>query len=92
MSDPLDSILPLLTDVVLPNIKAVQSNQVEQIAANERLELAIDDLRVYMASKFAELAAQLTAVRAELAAAQAALQLAKAHAGMVAPGNKVVIH
>jgi hypothetical protein len=77
---------------VLPNIKAVQSNQMEQIAANERLELAIDDLRTYMASKFAELAAQLTGVRAELAAAQAALKMAKAQAGPSSPGNKVVIH
>jgi len=92
MNDPLDSILPLLTDVVLPNIKAVQTNQVEQIAANERLELAIDDLRTYMASKFMELAAQLTAVRAELAAAHAALKMAKAQAGMDAPGTKVLIH
>jgi isochorismate hydrolase len=92
MSDPLDSILPLLTDVVLPNIKAVQCNQMEQIAANDRLELAIEDLRTYMSSKFAELAAQLTAVRAELAAAQAALKMARAQAGMGAPTSKVVIH
>jgi len=92
MSDPLESILPLLTDVVLPNIKAVQVNQAEQIAANDRLELAIEDLRVFMASKFAELAAQLTAVRAELAVAQAALKMAKAQAELNAPGNKVIIH
>jgi hypothetical protein len=92
MSDPLDTILPLLTDVVLPNIKAVQTNQVEQIAANERLELAIDDLRTFMGSKFMELAAQLTAVRAELALAQAALKVAKTQAGMDVAGAKVLIH
>ena len=73
MSDPFVSLTMLLSDVILPNLKTVQVSQSEQIAANARLELAIEDLRTYMESQFARLSAQLTACRAELAASQAAL-------------------
>jgi hypothetical protein len=72
MDDPLVSLTRVLADVILPNIQSVQVSQAEQIAANDRLESAIEELRLHIESQFAHLSAQLTACRAELAATQAA--------------------
>lgn len=72
MSDPFAPLAQILTDVILPNLKAVEVSQAEQIAANDRLENAIEELRLHLASQFAHLSAQLTACRAELAAFKAA--------------------
>jgi phage-related tail protein len=92
MNDPFASLTQLLSDVILPNLKAVQMSQAEQIAANERLEQAIEDLRTHLESQFATLSAQLTACQAELAATQAALTTTQAAAGLRAPGSKLLIH
>jgi len=92
MSDPFASLTQLLAEVILPNLKAVQASQSEQIAANERLELAIEDLRTHLDSQFAMLSAQLTACQAELAATQAALKAAQLMAGLRAPENKLRIN
>lgn len=74
MSDPLSDLNTLLGDVILPNLKAVQRSQSEQIAANNRLERAIEELRTHLEAQFGQLAAQLTACRTELAATQALLK------------------
>ena len=78
MNEHLVAIARLLTDVILPNLKSVQSSQSEQIAANDRLENAIEELRMHLESQFAHLNAQLTACRADLAAAQAAFKAVQA--------------
>jgi multidrug resistance efflux pump len=77
MNDPVEYISHLLSGVILPNLKAVQVSQTEQIAANDRLENAIEELRLQLDSQIAHLSAQLTACRAELAAAQAVLKAAQ---------------
>jgi hypothetical protein len=92
MSDPFASLTMLLTDVILPNLKTVQMSQTEQIAANDRLESAIEDLRTYIESKFALISAQLTACQAELAATQAALKSAQRQAGTRGPEGKLLIN
>jgi DNA-binding protein H-NS len=92
MSDPFASLTMLLSDVILPNLKSVQSSQAEQIAANDRLESAIEDLRAYIELKFAHLSAQLTACQAELAATQAALKSAQRQAGTRGPQSKLLIN
>ena len=92
MNDPFASLTQMLSDVVLPNLKVVQMSQAEQIAANDRLELAIEDLRTYIESKFAHLSAQLTACQAELAATQAALKSAQRQAGTRGPESKLLIN
>ena len=74
MDKILDPITQLLTDVILPNLQATQKSQAEQIAANNRLESAIEKLRLHLESQFAHLSAQLMACRAELAATQAILK------------------
>jgi len=74
MDDLIDSLTDLLRTSILPNIKAVQVSQSEQIAANDRLEQAIEQLRAHLNSEFAKLSAQIIAARAEMAALQAALQ------------------
>jgi hypothetical protein len=91
MTDPNLAVTQLLIDVVLPNLKTVQVSQSEQIAANDRLENAIDELRLHLESQFAQLSAQLTACRAELAAAQAALQ-ARAQNGAAGPDRTNLVH
>jgi hypothetical protein len=70
----------------------VQVSQAEQIAANDRLENAIEGLRLHLESQFAHLSAQLTACRAELAAAQAAFQSVHEQDGTLPPGHTTLIH
>ena len=55
MTDPNVAVTRLLIDVVLPNLKTVQVSQTEQIAANDRLENAIEELRLHLESQFAHL-------------------------------------
>jgi cell division protein FtsB len=74
MDDPIDSLTDLLLTSILPNLRAVQVSQSEQIAANDRLEQAIEHLRAHLNSEFAKLSAQIIAARAEMAALHAALQ------------------
>jgi hypothetical protein len=74
MDDPMNSLTELLLSSILPNLKAVQVSQAEQIAANDRLEQSIEHLRAHLDSEFNKLAAQLLACRAEMAALQAAIQ------------------
>ena len=92
MNEPFASLTRLLSDVILPNLKAVQAIQAEQIAANDRLERAIDDLRTHLELQFAQLSAQLTACLAELAATQAALKAAQIQAGLRAPERTTLVH
>ena len=92
MEDPFVSLTQVLTGVILPNLQSVQMSQAEQIAANDRLENAIEELRLHIESQFAHLTAQLTACRAELAAAQAAFQAVQVQKGLIAPDRATLIH
>ncbi|MGA2535110.1 MAG: hypothetical protein ABSF53_03775 [Terracidiphilus sp.] len=92
MDDPLASLSLLLSDMILPNLKAVQASQAEQLASHQRLEKAIEDLRTYLEAQFAQLSAQLTLCQAELAATQAALKASQALAGLRGPENKLLIN
>jgi hypothetical protein len=92
MDDLLAPLTRLLSDVILPNLKAVQVSQAEQIAANDRLENSIEELRVDLATRFALLAAQLTACRAEVAATQAMLRAFRQKEGMDELVQGTLIH
>ena len=92
MSEPMVAVTRLLIDVILPNLKTVQVSQAEQIAANDRLENAIEELRLHLGSQFAYLSAQLTACRAEVAAAQAAFKAVHTQNGMMEPDGTTLIH
>jgi hypothetical protein len=92
MTDTDIALMRLLIDVVLPNLKTVQVSQSEQIAANDRLENAIEELRLHLESQFAHIQAQLTACRAELAATQALLKATQAHQGVITPDRPALIH
>ena len=92
MEEILGQISRLLSDVVLPNLKVVQVSQNEQIAANDRLENAIEELRIHLNSQFAHLTAQLTACRAELAATQALLKAKQVKKGTLEPERATLIH
>ena len=92
MDDPIVSLSRILIDVILPNLKSVQVSQSEQIAANDRLENAIEELRLHLESQFAHLSAQLTACRAELAAAQAMFKAVQQQQGVPVPDRTTIIH
>jgi hypothetical protein len=92
MINPIASLTLLLSDAILPELKAVQVSQSAQITANDRLEQAIEDLRAHFESQFALLSAQLTTCRAELAATKAALKATHIMAGWHAPENNLSIH
>ena len=92
MDETFAPLTRILTDVILPNLKAVQQSQAEQIAANDRLEDAIEELRLHLASQFAHLSAQLTACRAELAAAQAMFKAVQQQKGAPVPDRTTIIH
>jgi hypothetical protein len=82
----------LLSEVIAPNLKSVQLSQKEQIASNDRLEHAIEELRIHMEAQFAHLSAQLTACRAELAATQAVLKAAQMQSTLRVPERTHLIH
>ena len=92
MNETFAHLTQILTDVILPNLKAVQQSQAEQIAANDRLENAIEELRLHLASQLAHLSAQLTACRAELAAAQAIFKAVQQQKGAPGPDRTTLIH
>ena len=92
MNEPFASLSRLLSDVILPNLKSVQVSQAEQIAANDRLEMAIEELRLHLESQFGHLTAQLTACRAELAATQAVLKAAQTQSGSRTWDRSTLVH
>jgi hypothetical protein len=92
MNELIDSLSSLLTDVILPNLKTVQVSQTEQIAANDRLENAIEELRLHLETQFAHLSAQLTACRAELAATQALLSATQSQGSTQAQSRITLVH
>jgi uncharacterized membrane-anchored protein len=92
MDDAMDSLNELLLNSILPNLKAVQVSQAEQIAANDRLEQSIEHLRAHLDSEFNKLAAQLIACRAEMAALQVAIQALQARNRGASAGETSLIH
>ena len=92
MDDPTDSLTDLLLNSILPNLRAVQVSQAEQIAANARLEQSIENLRTPLNSEFNKLSAQLIAARAEMAALQAALQTLQSRTHSPSSEDSKLIH
>lgn len=92
MSEPISTLARLLSDVILPNLQAVQSSQAKQIGSNDRLEKAIHELRIHLDSQFATLTAQLTVCRAELAATQAILKAVQTRDSTSQSDRPTLIH
>jgi hypothetical protein len=86
------SLTHLLGEVILPSLKAIQTSQAEQMAANERLENAIEELHLHLDSHFAHLSAQLTACRAELAATQAVFKAVNVENGTLPPDSTTLMN
>ena len=92
MNEPFAALANLLSEAVLPNLKAVQQSQKEQIAANDRLESEIEELRAQFEMHFARLSAQLTTCQAELAVTQALLKAARSEGGPLSMESCGLIH
>jgi hypothetical protein len=92
MEELFGKLTRLLSDVVVPSLRAVQINQREQIATNNRVENAIGDLRSSLETQYAQILEQLTACRAELAATQAVLHAAQMQNGVSYKDQATLIH
>ena len=92
MDELIKNLSRLLAEVIVPRLKAMQSNQNEQIAANVRLQHSIDELRSSLEEQFVSLSAQLTACRAELAATQAVLQAAQIQKASQPADQATLVH
>lgn len=92
MNDPFLALTQVLSEIVVPNLCAVQRSQAEQIAANNRLEAAIEELRAHLEAQFTRLSAQLTSTQAELAATQAALIAVQTQSARSIPGRPNRVH
>jgi hypothetical protein len=91
MNEILASLSRLLSEVILPNLQAVQSSQNEQIAANDRLEQSIENLRTQLESQFAHLLSQVNACRSEVAACRMTLEMMRMQSG-VHSDSRTLIH
>ena len=92
MEEILNAITRLLTEVVMPNLKAAQAGQAQQIETTRKVERDIEALRVHLQAQFAQMTAQLTACRAELAATQAMLKAAGAAKDSLGPKQIGIVH
>jgi len=63
MSELYSQLQTLLTDVILPNLKGIHANQVEQRFQSDCLNQDLEDFRAEMRIQFAELRAELAACR-----------------------------
>jgi uncharacterized membrane-anchored protein len=90
MSELFGQLTRLLTEVILPNLRAMQASQAEQIAASARVEREIAALRTHLDVQFSRLNAQLTACRAELAATQAVLKATRGGGPESSKGSTLV--
>jgi hypothetical protein len=92
MEEPLETIARLLSDVILPNLKSVHESQQHQIAANQRIEHEIDELRLHINAQFAQLITVMMACRAEIAATQAILKSLGSQTASRGSDSGAVIH
>ena len=90
MSDVIFRLQQLITDVVLPNLKGVQANQVEQHLETDRLYQSIDEFRAEMHQGLAEIRAEIAVCRAELHELMRQVDAASARGN--APGVETLIH
>jgi len=66
MSDQLTEIHKLLLGVILPNLEGIMSSQAEQRYQAEGLNQSLEEFRSEMNIHFAELHAELAAIRLQL--------------------------
>jgi len=92
MEELTGKLTTILSNVILPNLKAVQVSQNEQIAANDRLEESIVELQMQFKTELAFIAAQLTAARSEIAALHLALKTVQAQSKGLTHDMATIVH
>ena len=73
-SDALSQPYAVLIDVILPNLKAIQANQVEQRLQSENLFNNLQEFRAEMRLRFSELRAEVALCRQEVEDAMVTLR------------------
>jgi hypothetical protein len=66
MSEMLSKIYALLLDVILPHLKDIQASQAEHTTQAERLNRNLEEFRVEMTIRMAEIRAEIALCRQEL--------------------------
>lgn len=92
MDEPLNALSHLLTNLVLPTLRAVQNNQSRQFDENEALNNAITELRNYINLQFNQIQAQLEKYLEQLRAIDDALLILKLELTAVSQKQRNLIH
>ena len=90
--DMLSQLCTVLLDVVLPNLKRIQTNQAEQRLLSDQLHQSCEQFREEMLSSFTAMRSELAATRAELDIAQATLRAIEDAQSLTISGKKLLIH
>ncbi len=88
ISDALTQLYRLLVESIVPSLKSIQDNQTEQRQQSDWLAESIEDFRMEMNTRFAELHAELASCRAQIDDAMAAIREKRTQT----PGHKTLIH
>ena len=88
MSEMLLKIDALLLDVILPNLKAVQTSQAEQTTQAERLNRNLEEFRAEIQIRMAEIRTEIALCRQELEDTMVTLRESEAAEDSDAPPPK----
>lgn len=88
ISDALTQLYRLLVESIVPSLKSIQDNQTEQRQQSDWLTESIEDFRIEMNTRFAELHAELASCRVQIDEAMAQIREQRAHS----PNPKHLIH
>jgi hypothetical protein len=89
LADALARLGTLLTAVIIPNLRTIQENQIEQRQQSEWLATNLEEFRLEMQQRFAELHAELAASRAQI---EDAMVVIREHKAVQLQGRKPTIH
>lgn len=94
MSDLYTQLRTLLTDVILPNLKSIHANQVEQQFQTDCLNKNLEEFQTEMQFRFAELRTELASCRLQLEDAMVTLREREAESAddSAATSKKPLIH
>jgi hypothetical protein len=86
-SEALGRLYRLIVESIIPSLKSIQENQVDQRQQSEWLSTNMEEFRMEMQQRFAELHAELAATRMQLEDAMMVIREQKA-----ASGHKTLVH
>jgi hypothetical protein len=89
IADALGQLYRLMVETIVPNLKAIQENQIEQRQQSDWITHNLEEFRLEMQQRFAELHAELASTRTQLEDAMVVLREQRA---AESNGKKILIH